>query len=60
MLQILDKSVCLVKIDMFFKGRMRLTGDKWGRIVVTEPATIVVKVDNNLSFVEYELVTVAQ
>ncbi|GFP78631.1 d-amino-acid transaminase chloroplastic [Phtheirospermum japonicum] len=47
------------KIDMF-KGTMRLAVDKWGRIEVTEPATFVVKEDNNLSLVEYELVTVAQ
>ncbi|KAF2297756.1 hypothetical protein GH714_002586 [Hevea brasiliensis] len=46
------------KIDMF-KGSMRLAVDKWGRIEVTEPATFVVKEDNNLSLVEYELVTVA-
>ncbi|KAG8376220.1 hypothetical protein BUALT_Bualt09G0040400 [Buddleja alternifolia] len=43
------------KIDMF-KGSMRLAVDKWGRIEVTEPATFVVKEDNNLSLVEYELV----
>lgn len=46
------------KIDMF-KGSMRLAVDKWGRIDVTEPATFTVKEDNNLSLVEYELVTVA-
>lgn len=46
------------KIDMF-KGSMRLAVDKWGRIEVTEPAKFVVKEDNNLSLVEYELVTVA-
>lgn len=46
------------KIDMF-KGSMRLAVDKWGRIEVTEPATFTVKEDNNLSLVEYELVTVA-
>ncbi|KAG8386818.1 hypothetical protein BUALT_Bualt03G0188400 [Buddleja alternifolia] len=43
------------KIDMF-KGSMRLAVDKWSRIEVTEPATFVVKEDNNLSLVEYELV----
>ncbi|GFQ01307.1 uncharacterized protein at4g28440 [Phtheirospermum japonicum] len=46
------------KLDMF-KGTMRLAVDKWGRIEVTEPATFVVKEDNNLSLAEYELVTVA-
>ncbi|GAA0149920.1 hypothetical protein LIER_08974 [Lithospermum erythrorhizon] len=45
------------KINMF-KGSMRLAVDKWGRIEVSEPATFVVKEDNNLSLVEYELVTV--
>uniref|UniRef100_A0A5B7CAP1 Single-stranded DNA binding protein Ssb-like OB fold domain-containing protein n=1 Tax=Davidia involucrata TaxID=16924 RepID=A0A5B7CAP1_DAVIN len=45
------------KIDMF-KGSMRLAVDKWGRVEVTEPAKFVVKEDNNLSLVEYELVNV--
>ncbi|KAJ4822214.1 hypothetical protein Tsubulata_013579 [Turnera subulata] len=45
------------KIDMF-KSTMRLAVDKWGRIEVTDPASFVVKEDNNLSQVEYELVTV--
>lgn len=45
------------KIDMF-KGSMRLAVDKWGRMEVTEPANFVVKEDNNLSLVEYELVNV--
>uniref|UniRef100_A0A2P2IZY7 Uncharacterized protein MANES_13G142800 n=1 Tax=Rhizophora mucronata TaxID=61149 RepID=A0A2P2IZY7_RHIMU len=45
------------KIDMF-KGSMRLAVDKWGRIEVAEPANFVVKESNNLSLVEYELVTV--
>ncbi|XP_059662677.1 uncharacterized protein At4g28440-like [Cornus florida] len=45
------------KIDMF-KGAMRLAVDKWGRIEVTEPVTFVVKEDNNLSLIEYELVNV--
>ncbi|XP_057540011.1 uncharacterized protein At4g28440-like [Amaranthus tricolor] len=45
------------KIDMF-KGTMRLVVDKWGLIEVTEPATFTVKEDNNLSLVEYELVSV--
>ncbi|XP_022139613.1 uncharacterized protein At4g28440-like [Momordica charantia] len=47
------------KIDMF-KGSMRLAVDKWGRIELTEPANFVVKEDNNLSLVEYELVNVAE
>ncbi|XP_028777493.1 uncharacterized protein At4g28440 [Neltuma alba] len=47
------------KIDMF-KGSMRLAVDKWGRIEVTEPANFVVKEDNNLSLVEYELVNVVE
>ncbi|KAJ6833789.1 uncharacterized protein M6B38_338830 [Iris pallida] len=45
------------KIDMF-KGSMRLAVDKWGRVEVTEPASFSVKEDNNLSLVEYELVSV--
>ncbi|XP_058752270.1 uncharacterized protein At4g28440-like [Vicia villosa] len=47
------------KIDMF-KGSMRLAVDRWGRIEVTEPANFEVREDNNLSLVEYELVTVPQ
>ena len=47
------------KIDMF-KGSMRLAVDKWGRIEVTDPANFVVKEDNNLSLVEYELVNVVE
>ncbi|KAK7829029.1 uncharacterized protein At4g28440 [Quercus suber] len=47
------------KIDMF-KGSMRLAVDKWGRVEVTEPAKFVVKEDNNLSQVEYELVNVVE
>ncbi|KAG0454603.1 hypothetical protein HPP92_023895 [Vanilla planifolia] len=47
------------KIDMF-KGSMRLAVDKWGRVEVTEPASFVVKEDNNLSLVEYELVNVVE
>lgn len=45
------------RIDLF-KGTMRLAVDKWGRVEVTDPAKFVVKEDNNLSLVEYELVTV--
>ncbi|KAK4485252.1 hypothetical protein RD792_007889 [Penstemon davidsonii] len=47
------------KIDMF-KCSMRLAVDKWGRVEVTEPAEFVVKEDNNLSLVEYELVNVVE
>lgn len=47
------------KIDMF-KGSMRLAVDKWGRVEVTEPASLTVKEDNNLSLVEYELVNVVE
>lgn len=47
------------KIDMF-KGSMRLAVDKWGRVEVTEPAQFVVKEDNNLSLIEYELVNVVE
>ncbi|KAL4348565.1 hypothetical protein GQ457_17G005520 [Hibiscus cannabinus] len=46
------------KIVMFKGTTMRLAVDKWGRIEVTEPAKFEVKEDNNLSLVEYELVTV--
>lgn len=45
------------KIDMF-KGSMRLAVDRWGRVeVAEEPADFTVKEDNNLSLIEYELVT---
>ncbi|XP_004289657.1 PREDICTED: uncharacterized protein At4g28440-like [Fragaria vesca subsp. vesca] len=56
-----DTTVILrnAKIDMF-KGSMRLAVDKWGRIEVTEPAKFVVKENNNLSLVEYELVSVVE
>ncbi|KAL2475332.1 Nucleic acid-binding [Abeliophyllum distichum] len=47
------------KIDMF-KGSMRLAVDKWGRVEVFEPAKFVVKEDNNLSLIEYELVNVVE
>ncbi|KAE9452542.1 hypothetical protein C3L33_15544, partial [Rhododendron williamsianum] len=47
------------KIDMF-KGSMRLAVDKWGRVEVTEPENFVVNEDNNLSLVEYELVSVVE
>ncbi|XP_061999338.1 uncharacterized protein LOC133716678 [Rosa rugosa] len=48
------------KIDMFIKGTMRLVVDKWGRVEVTEPASFEVKEVNNLSLVEYELLSVAE
>ena len=47
------------KIDMF-KGSIRLAVDKWGRVEVTEDAQFVVKEENNLSLVEYELVNVVE
>lgn len=47
------------KIQMY-KGTMRLAVDKWGRIEVVEPAEFAVKEDNNLSLIEYELVTVGE
>lgn len=43
-----------------FKGSMRLAVDKWGRVEVTDQADFTVKVDNNLSLVEYELVNVEE
>ncbi|AEE28604.1 putative nucleic acid-binding protein [Arabidopsis thaliana] len=46
------------KIDMY-KGSMRLAVDRWGRVeVAEEPTDITVKDDNNLSLIEYELVSV--
>ncbi|KAH7851733.1 hypothetical protein Vadar_015861 [Vaccinium darrowii] len=56
-----DATVILrnAKIDMF-KGSMRLAVDKWGRVELTEPVNFVVKEDNNLSLVEYELVNVVE
>ncbi|CAN0892941.1 Uncharacterized protein At4g28440 [Linum grandiflorum] len=48
------------KIDMY-KGSMRLAVDKWGRIEeVSEPETITVKEDNNLSLIEYEVINVVE
>ncbi|KAL9994858.1 putative nucleic acid-binding protein [Helianthus debilis subsp. tardiflorus] len=47
------------KIDMY-KGSMRLAVDKWGRVEVTEPAVFSVKEDNNLSLIEFELITVEE
>ncbi|KAM3287059.1 hypothetical protein P3S67_020489 [Capsicum chacoense] len=43
---------------VMFKSTMRLAVDKWGRVEVTQPAAFEVKLDNNLSIVEYELVNV--
>ncbi|PHU04150.1 hypothetical protein BC332_24972 [Capsicum chinense] len=43
---------------VMFKSTMRLAADKWGRVEVTQPAAFEVKLDNNLSIVEYELVNV--
>lgn len=56
-----DTTVILrnAKIDMF-KGSMRLAVDKWGRIEVADPADFTVKQDNNLSLIEFELVTVVE
>lgn len=45
------------KIDMY-RGSMRLAVDKWGRVEVADPANFNVKEDNNLSLIEYELVSV--
>lgn len=45
------------KIDMF-KDTMRMAVDKWGLIQVTDPVSFEVNRQNNLSLVEYELVTV--
>jgi replication factor A1 len=48
------------KIDMF-KGSMRLAVDKWGIVKAAEtPAEFTVKEDNNLSLIEFELVTVVE
>ena len=42
-----------------FKGFMRLTVDKWGKIeAASQPATFEVNTQNNLSAIEYELVTI--
>ncbi|KAI7996760.1 DEAD-box ATP-dependent RNA helicase 56 [Camellia lanceoleosa] len=38
-----------------FKGSMRLAVDKWGRVEVTEPASFIVKDDNNLSLLKLSL-----
>jgi len=44
------------KVDMF-KGFMRLGVDRWGKIESTMDSGIQVNTENNLSTIEYELVT---
>lgn len=39
---------------------MRLAVDKWGRVEVTESASFSVKEDNNISLIEFELITVEE
>ncbi|KAI3988021.1 hypothetical protein MKX01_007559 [Papaver californicum] len=46
--------------DRHVQWFMTLAVDKWGCVEVTEPVEIVVKKDNNLSLVEYELVNIAE
>lgn len=45
------------KIDMF-RGSMRLAVDQWGKVEALEGENFDAKKDNNLSLIEYELVTV--
>lgn len=45
------------KIDMY-RGSMRLAVDQWGKVEALEDASFKANMDNNLSLVEYELVTV--
>jgi replication factor A1 len=46
------------KVDMF-RGFMRLAVDKWGKLErAPEPASFEVNTSNDLSTIEYELVTV--
>lgn len=45
------------RIDMF-RGSMRLVVDMWGKVEEGDVTDFKPKVDNNLSLVEYELVTV--
>ncbi|VAH11966.1 unnamed protein product [Triticum turgidum subsp. durum] len=48
------------QVDMY-KGSMRLAVDKWGTLKAAEsPADFKVKEDNNVSLVEFELITVMQ
>lgn len=45
------------KIEMY-KGSMRLVVDKWGKLEPVEGKDFTVNEENNISDVEYELVTV--
>lgn len=45
------------KIEVF-KGSMRLSVDRSGRVEITEQADFSVKEDNNLSLIEFERVDV--
>mmetsp|Transcript_35617 Transcript_35617/g.79175 ORF Transcript_35617/g.79175 Transcript_35617/m.79175 type:complete len:136 (-) Transcript_35617:574-981(-) len=45
------------KIEMF-RGSMRLTVDKWGKVEVAEGEKFEVKTENNLSLIEFEMVTI--
>lgn len=45
------------KIDMF-KSSMRLSVDQWGKVEEAVDADFSPKTDNNLSLIEYELVTI--
>ncbi|KAK1413791.1 hypothetical protein QVD17_35574 [Tagetes erecta] len=47
------------KIDIY-KVSMRLAVDKWGSVEVTKPADFSVKEDNNLSLIEFELITIEE
>ncbi|KAE8821760.1 hypothetical protein D1007_00168 [Hordeum vulgare] len=48
------------RVDMY-KGSMRLAVDKWGTLKAAEsPADFKVKEDNNVSLIEFELMTVLQ
>ncbi|CAH1434007.1 unnamed protein product [Lactuca virosa] len=47
------------KIDMY-KGSMRLGVDRWGHLEVTSTNDISVKEDNNLSLIEFELISVQE
>ena len=56
-----DATVTLrnAKIDMF-KGSMRLGVDKWGRVEPSDSLDLVVKTDNNLSLLEFEMINVVE
>lgn len=48
------------RVDMY-KGSMRLAVDKWGTLKAAEGVSdLKVKEDNNVSLVEFELITVVQ